>query len=182
MVLIFCFLFYFILWQAINSHHSGERRPSVHVRLCRSSETALSFSGVCSFCSVTPVAAHPLGEVAIVILVVIHNKSRQEPEGHDSPLGVFSSLFSEAHTALHHVPRSSCCKSDQSGPTTESVRAAPADLVSLWLTGCSTTKHCPTTLNHFTQMPIETLIPSLCVYVGILRWTKYRMQSFCLSL
>lgn len=83
------------------SHHGGERRPSVHVRLCRPSETALSFSGVSSFCSVTPVAAHPLGEVAIVVLVVIHHKSRQQPEGHDSPVGAFPlSPCSEAHTVV----------------------------------------------------------------------------------
>lgn len=69
---------------AAGPHHSRQRCSPVRLRLCRSSETAFPFSGVSGFCSVTPVAAHPLGEVTVVILVVIHNKSGQEPERHCS--------------------------------------------------------------------------------------------------
>lgn len=75
--------------------------------------------------------------------------------------------FLEGRTVLRHVhpPRVEYWESERSGATTRSERAAPADLLSLWLTGCSTTLHCPkeATLNRFTQMPIETLMPSLCV-------------------
>lgn len=94
----------------------------------------------------------------------------------------FFSFFSGAHTVLQHVLRSNCCESKQSGLATQSVRAALADLLSLWLTGCSAAQHCPAkaTLYRFTQMPIETLMPQPCVC--ILRWAKYRTQSFCLSL
>lgn len=103
-------------WKAGASHHGRQRCSSVRVRLCRSSEAALPFSGVCSFCSVTPVAAHPLGEVAIVILVVIHHKSRQEPEGHDSPAGVCCWFFS----SLSFREPTQCC-STSSGPTAASL-------------------------------------------------------------
>lgn len=52
------------------------------MRFCRSPETAFSLSVLSNFCSVSPVAAHPFGEIAIVVVVVIHDESRQEPEGH----------------------------------------------------------------------------------------------------
>lgn len=64
------------------SYHCWERSPSVRKLFCRSSETAFSFSLLSDLCSVSPVAAHPFCEVAIVILFVIHDESRQEPEGH----------------------------------------------------------------------------------------------------
>ena len=64
------------------SHHCWEWSPSVRMFFCSSSEAASSFSVFPDFCSVSPVAAHPSGEVAVVVLVVIHDKSRQEPEGH----------------------------------------------------------------------------------------------------
>lgn len=38
-----------------------------------------------------PVTAHPLSEVSIIIIIVVHDESRQEPERHDGvvrePLG-----------------------------------------------------------------------------------------------
>lgn len=52
------------------------------MRFCRSPETAFPLSVLSNFCSVSPVAAHPFGEIAIVVVVVVHDKSRQEPEGH----------------------------------------------------------------------------------------------------
>lgn len=64
------------------SYHCWERSPSVRMLCCRSSETAFLFSVFSDLCSVSPVAAHPFCEVAIVILLVIHGESRQEPEGH----------------------------------------------------------------------------------------------------
>lgn len=67
---------------AAGPHHSRQRCSPVRLRLCCSSEAAFPFSGVSGFCSVAPVAAHPLGEVPVVILVIIHNKSGQEPERH----------------------------------------------------------------------------------------------------
>lgn len=90
--------------------------------------------------------------------------------------------FGEPTQRCSTSSRSKCCEYDQSGLTTQSVRAAPTDPLSLWLTGCSTAQHCPTkaTLNRFTQMPIETLMPPPCVC--ILRWAKFRRQGFCLSL
>lgn len=52
----------------------------------------------------------------------------------------FSSFFpfGSPHGAAARPLGSNSCESDQSGLTTQSVRAAPADLLSLWLTGCST--------------------------------------------
>lgn len=153
------------------------------MRLCRSSETALSLPGVCSFCSVTPVAAHPLGEVAIVVLVVIHHESRQEPEGHDSPVGVFLSLsrLGSPHTELQHVSRSYCCKSDQSGASMwerESSTSWPTEPPTDWLLYCTAQSHNTKSLHSDVYRNSKAVALCGC----ILRWAKYRMQSFCFSL
>lgn len=61
------------------------------VLLCRSPEAAFSFSVLSDFGSVSPVAAHPLSEIAVVVVVVVQAEGRQEPEGHGG--SVKGSLF-----------------------------------------------------------------------------------------
>lgn len=63
-------------------YHSGEGCSPVNVRLGGPPEAALPVSGVRGFCPVAPVTAHPVGEVAIVVLVVVHHDGRQESERH----------------------------------------------------------------------------------------------------
>lgn len=109
------------------AHHGRQGGSPVHMGLGRSSEAALPLSGGCSFCAVTPVAAHPLGEVAVVVLVVVHHERGQEPEGHDAPAAVFCS---GARTVLLHVPPPGAAAAGLR------VRAAPADLLVLWLCVC----------------------------------------------
>lgn len=65
-----------------SSYHSREWCSSINLCFCRSSETAFSVSGVSSFCSMSPVTTHPFCEVAIVVFIIVHNDSRQEPERH----------------------------------------------------------------------------------------------------
>lgn len=103
------------------SYHCWERSPSVRLLFCRSSETVFSFS---VFCSVSPVAAHPFCEVAIVILFVIHDESRQEPEGH-AGTGKGASLCSKSQ-------RFGCIR------VTLRTRTMLGDLLGLWLTHSST--------------------------------------------
>lgn len=106
------------------SHHCWEWSPSVRMLFCRSSETAFSFSVLSDFCSVSPVAAHPFCEVAILILFVIHDESRQEPEGHGKNV----------------KGASLCSKSQKFGciRATQRMRTMLGDPLSLWLTDSST--------------------------------------------
>lgn len=48
----------------------------------RPSEAVFSLSGAARVGSVTPVTAHPLGEVSVVVLVVVRGERRQQPERH----------------------------------------------------------------------------------------------------
>lgn len=57
------------------AYRRGERRPSIRVRFRGPSEAALPVSGVASVHSVTPVAAHPFGEVPIIVLIVVRHDS-----------------------------------------------------------------------------------------------------------
>lgn len=69
--------------KAAGPYHSREWCSSINLSPCRSSDTVFSFSGVSTLCSVTPVTTHPFCEVTIIILIIVHNDSRQEPERHD---------------------------------------------------------------------------------------------------
>lgn len=64
------------------SYRGGEGCSPVNVCLGGPSEAALPVSGVSGVGPVAPVTAHPFGEVAVVVLVVVHNDGGQESERH----------------------------------------------------------------------------------------------------
>lgn len=63
-------------------YHGREWCSSISVWSCRSSDAVFPLFGASAFCSVTPVTTHPFCEVTIIIVVIVHNESRQEPERH----------------------------------------------------------------------------------------------------
>lgn len=71
------------LLNAEDTYLTREWCSSVNLCFWRPSEAAFSLSRMSSFCSVTPVTTHPFCEVTIIIFVIVHNDSRQEPERHN---------------------------------------------------------------------------------------------------
>lgn len=150
-------------------YHCWQWCSSVYLRFCRSSKTAFSFSGVSGFCSMTPVTAHPFCEVAIIILVIIHNESRQESERHDGILQR-ASRRSKSSSNWWKV------WSQSSGTEGSDCTGWPTKPLTGWLYNI--------TLSHKAKQTCFRSLWSLkyCCWSFILGWSRNKLQSLCSDL
>lgn len=150
-------------------YHSREWCSSVYLHFCSSSKTVFSFSGGPGFCSMTPVTAHPFCEVTVIILIIIHIESRQEPERHDGIV--------QGASWCSKSPYNWCKVWSQSSGTEGNDDADwPTKPLTGWLYY--------TTLSHKAKQTCFKSLWSLkyCCCSCILGWSQNKLQSFCSSL
>lgn len=61
-------------------YHAGQRGTAVSFVAWGPPKTSLPIFGVLLPYPVPPVAAHPLGEVPIIVLIIVHNKRGKQPK------------------------------------------------------------------------------------------------------
>lgn len=145
------------------AYHSGEWCSSINLCFWRSSEAAFPVPGVTGFCSVTPVATHPFCEVTVIVIIIVHNDSRQQPERHDG-VEQGSSWWSSSKCDPSRV--------------VHRVKTPWAQLLNVWLTGCSTTQCCPTRQRSLTSFRSLCCLRDCWCSPVILGWTRNKLHSF----
>lgn len=76
-----------------DTYHAGQWSPAVTRGLSGPPEAPLALLSSLVSASVSPVAAHPFGEVSIVVIVVVHDDGREQTQRQLGGRGVWSSRW-----------------------------------------------------------------------------------------